>query len=193
MVRMTQKYWMHFKTSVTLTNHLPGFQMRQMPENRTWIWETQQPAIMTIGHVQCHRGGNIVHFWLCSEDRTVKDQMYTMYNGFYNEERQHSRLLLVWKSNSVLILPSSAVIKICEKMLNSNQGGLPQSTGILSVIATTVLEICVKRGVFSTLDGHHLIWMQSITTSLLWTDAVVKVMWRQYASFVQGMQECTRR
>ena len=39
-------------------------------------------------------------------------------------------------------------------MLNANQGGLPRSAGLSGAIVKTVLETCVKSGVFSTLDQH---------------------------------------
>ena len=70
-------------------------------------------------------------------------------------------LFVVWKSNGGLKLPSPGLLKICEetekcvmRMLNMNQGGLPHSTGLPEAIASTVLQICVERGVFSTLKQH---------------------------------------
>ena len=49
--------------------------------------------------------------------------------------------------------------KICEetekcamRMLNVNGGGLPHGAGLSSVIATTVLSVCVGSGVLSMLD-----------------------------------------
>ncbi len=40
------------------------------------------------------------------------------------------------------------------RMLNVNGGGLPHGTGLSHAIAKTVLHVCVKNGVFNTLDQH---------------------------------------
>jgi hypothetical protein len=72
-------------------------------------------------------------------------------------------LFVVWKSNGGLKLPSPGLLKICEetekcvmRMLNVNQGGLPHSSGLSEAIASTVLQTCVERGVFSALNEHML-------------------------------------
>ena len=72
-----------------------------------------------------------------------------------------SDLFVVWKSNGGLKLPSPGLLKICEetekcamRMLNVNGGGLPHGTGLPNAIATSVFQVCVKRGVFSTLKQH---------------------------------------
>ena len=69
-----------------------------------------------------------------------------------------SDLFVVWKSNGGLKLPSEGLLKICEetekaimRMLNVNQGGLPHCTGLPDAIASTVLQVCVKHDVFSSL------------------------------------------
>ena len=70
-------------------------------------------------------------------------------------------LFVTWKTNGGLRLPSLGLIKICEetekcivRMLNANEGGLPQSPGLSNAIAMTVLPVCVECGVFSKLDQH---------------------------------------
>ena len=70
-------------------------------------------------------------------------------------------LFVVWKSNGGLKLPSPGLLKICEetekcvmRMLNVDGGGLPHGTGLPNAIATSVLQVCVERGVFSTLKQH---------------------------------------
>ena len=70
-------------------------------------------------------------------------------------------LFVVWKSNGGLKLPSPGLLKICEetekcvmRMLNVNGGGLPHGTGLPNAITTSVLQVCVERGVFSTLKQH---------------------------------------
>ena len=70
-------------------------------------------------------------------------------------------LFVVWKSNGGLKLPSPGMLKICEetekcvmRMLNVNQGGLPHGTGLPDAIASTVLQVCVERDVFSSLKQH---------------------------------------
>ena len=70
-------------------------------------------------------------------------------------------LFVVWKSNGGLKLPSPGLLKICEetekcvmRMLNVNHGGLPHGTGLPDAIASTVLQVCVERGVFSELKQH---------------------------------------
>ena len=70
-------------------------------------------------------------------------------------------LFVVWKSNGGLKLPSQGLLKICEeteksvmRMLNVNHGGLPHGTGLPDAIASSVLQVCVERGVFSTLKQH---------------------------------------
>jgi hypothetical protein len=52
-------------------------------------------------------------------------------------------------------------MKICEetekcvmRMLNVTQGGLPHGTGLPDANASTVLQDCVERGVFSSLKQH---------------------------------------
>ena len=70
-------------------------------------------------------------------------------------------LFVVWKSNGGLRLPSPGLLKICEetekcvmRMLKVNQGGLPHGTGLPDAIASTVLQVCVEHGVFSSLKQH---------------------------------------
>ena len=70
-------------------------------------------------------------------------------------------LFVVWKSNGGLKLPSPGLLKICEetekcvmRMLKVNQGGLPHGTGLPDAIASTVLQVCVEHGVFSSLKQH---------------------------------------
>jgi hypothetical protein len=62
-------------------------------------------------------------------------------------------LFVTWKTNGGLKLPSHGLIKICEetekcvmRMLNVNGGGLPHGAVLSSAIATTVLSVCVGRG-----------------------------------------------
>ena len=40
------------------------------------------------------------------------------------------------------------------RMLNVTQGGLPHGTGLPDANASTVLQDCVERGVFSSLKQH---------------------------------------
>ncbi len=70
-------------------------------------------------------------------------------------------LFVVWKSNGGLRLLSPGLLKICEetekcvmRMLKVNQGGLPHGTGLPDAIASTVLQVCVEHGVFSSLKQH---------------------------------------
>ncbi len=65
-------------------------------------------------------------------------------------------LFMVWKSNGGIKLPSLGLLKVCEetekcvmRMLNVNHG-----TGLPEAIASTVLQVCVEHGVFSSLKQH---------------------------------------
>ena len=70
-------------------------------------------------------------------------------------------LFVVWKSNGGLKLPSPGLLTICEetekcmmRMLKSTRGGLPHGTGLPDAIASTVLQVCVERDVFTSLKEH---------------------------------------
>ena len=71
-------------------------------------------------------------------------------------------LFVMFKSNGGLKL-SSWLLKICEetekcvmRMLNVNQGRLPHGMGLPGTIVSTVLQVCVVRGVFNELNQHML-------------------------------------
>ena len=72
-------------------------------------------------------------------------------------------VFVMFKSNRGLKLPSSGLLNVCEetekcvmRMLNVNQGGLPHGMGLPDAIVSTVLQVCVERGVFNELNQHML-------------------------------------
>ena len=67
-------------------------------------------------------------------------------------------LFVAWKSNGGLRLPSPGLLTIYKetekcmmRMLKSTQRALPHATG---AVASTILQVCVERDVFSSLKEH---------------------------------------
>ncbi len=72
-----------------------------------------------------------------------------------------NRLIVTWKSNGGLIIPTESVVKRCyetEKciieMMNSSSEKLPHSSGLFSAISTTVLPTSIGSNVFKDLTEH---------------------------------------
>lgn len=76
------------------------------------------------------------------------------------QHKAHS-VFLETKDRGGLFKPSESVIAICEetekkfrRLLNSTQGKVPQSKGIVGAISTSVLEDIPLSHIFTELDDH---------------------------------------
>eukprot|EP00745_Piridium_sociabile_P017459 TRINITY_DN26262_c0_g3_i1.p2 TRINITY_DN26262_c0_g3~~TRINITY_DN26262_c0_g3_i1.p2 ORF type:complete len:156 (+),score=23.40 TRINITY_DN26262_c0_g3_i1:1040-1507(+) len=71
--------------------------------------------------------------------------------------------LVHFKNRGGLVLPAPSVISVCfetekhfQRLLKESNNGLPKIGKLANAIAASVLDCCVEKNLFSSLDSHML-------------------------------------